>query len=220
MKQFLYTIVLGVFTIVATMGFNETRAGDNPMSKTDYSVVGIKAERGSESTAAYFDGKNAQIVIFVPGAVFDKESWYFLAERLQKMNIASLPLDGKTPDDVLAAIKFAKQKGFKKICLVGGSMGGAAILNALEKKSDASISKVITLAPAGGGPIKSQSIKKLFIVAKDDSLGLYPDVKKLYESSLDPKKFVEFDGSEHAQHLFKTSHKEELSKLIIDYIAH
>ena len=98
-------------------------------------------------------------------------------------------------------------------------MGGAAILDALARKTDSSINKVIALAPAGGELINSKKIKKLFIVAKDDGLGLYSDVKKLYENSSDPKKFVEFEGSEHAQHLFKGPHKEELSKLIVDFIA-
>ncbi|MEJ2649828.1 MAG: hypothetical protein P8016_15640 [Sedimentisphaerales bacterium] len=111
-----------------------------------------------------------------------------------------------------------KEKGFKKISLVGGSMGGAAILGALDKETNIRIDKVIALAPAGGNALKSKKIKKLFIVAKNDSLGLYSDVKTLYERSSDPKKFVEFEGSEHAQHLFKSSHKEELSRLIVDFI--
>lgn len=205
--------------MVAISGFEEAHAGDGSLSKPDHSIVEIKTEKGNGSSAAYFDGKNGQIVIFVPGAVYNKESWYFLAERIQKMNVASLSLDGKTPDVVLSAIKLMQEKGFKKIGLVGGSMGGAAILNALDRETDAAINKVIALAPAGGKSIKSQKIKKLFIVARQDRLGLYPVVKKLYESSSEPKKFVVFEGSDHAQQLFNSSHKKELSKLIIDFIA-
>ena len=61
-----------------------------------------------------------------------KESWYLLAEPLQRMNIASLALDGKSRQDVLAAVNLLKGKGFKNILLAGGSMGGAAVLDALE----------------------------------------------------------------------------------------
>ena len=219
MKMILSSTLLGVFAMTAISGFGQAQASDDSISKPDHSIVAIKTEKGSESSAAYFDGKNGQVVIFVPGAVFNKESWFFLAERLQKMNVASLSLDGKTPDIVLSAIDYLKDKGFKKISLVGGSMGGAAILNALDRKTDASINKVVALAPAGGKSINSQKINKLFIVARNDRLGLYPVVKKLYESSSEPKKFVVYEGTEHAQHLFDGSHREELSNLIIDFIA-
>lgn len=197
----------------------QAHAGDASMRNHDHIIVKIKTDKGDESAAAYFDGGNGQAVIFVPGAVYHKESWYFLAERLLKLKVASLSLDGKTPDVVLSAIRYLQEKGFKKISLVGGSMGGAAILNALDRETDASINKVITLAPAGGKPIKSQTIKKLFIVARHDRLGLYPVVKKLYENSSEPKKFVVYEGTEHAQQLFKSSHKVELTKLIVDFIA-
>lgn len=215
MKPFLYLLVVVMFVSIAVSGFDQARASD-----AHYDIVQIKTDNGNESSAAYFDGKNGQVVIFVPGAVFDKESWYFLAEGLQQKGVACLALDGKTPDIVLSAINYLKEKGFKKIGLVGGSMGGAAVLNALDQTTDATINKVIALAPAGGGPIKSQQINKLFIVAKEDPLGLFPTVKSLYESSSDPKKFVAIEGAEHAQHIFKSSHKEELSKLIVDFITH
>ena len=205
--------------MIATSSFEHAHSSDESISKTNYDIIEIKTENGNESSAAYFDGKSGQVVIFVPGAAFNKESWFFLAERLQQLNVASLSLEGKTIYDVLSSIKFLEEKGFKKISLVGGSMGGAAILDALDRKTDRRINKVIVLAPSGGKPITSEKIKKFFIVAKDDSLGIYADVKKLYEGSSDPKKIVEFEGSEHAQYLFKSSHKEELSRLIIDFIT-
>jgi pimeloyl-ACP methyl ester carboxylesterase len=220
MKAFSLSILLGVFAVIATSTVDRAHSAEEPMSKPNYEIIEMKTEIGIENSAAYFDGKSDQVAIFVPGAVFNKESWFFLAERLQQLNVASLSLDGKTLYDVLSAIKVLKDKGFKNITLVGGSMGGAAILDALKEKTDESINKVIVLAPSGGSPIKSGKIKKLFVVAKGDRLGMYPDVKKLYEGSSEPKKIVEFEGSEHAQHLFKSSNKDELSRLIIDFITH
>lgn len=219
MRKFSLSIFLGVFIMIAMSSFEHANSSDKSISRTNYDTVKIKTEDGNQNLASYFDGKSGQAAIFVPGAVFNKESWFHLADRLQNLNIASLSLDGKKLDDVLSSIKAMKDKGFKEISLVGGSMGGAAILEALDRKTDECINKVILLAPSGGKPITSKKIKKFFIVAKDDRLGLYTDVKNLYEGSSDPKKIVEFEGSEHAQHLFKSSHKEELSKLIIDFIA-
>jgi pimeloyl-ACP methyl ester carboxylesterase len=219
MKTLSLSILLGVFAMIGTSNFEPALSADAPVSKPNYEIIKIKTETGIESSAAYFDAKSSQAVVFVPGAVFNKESWFFLAERFQLLNVASLSLDGKTLYDVLSSIKFLKGKGFIKITLVGGSMGGAAILHALDEKTDESIKKIIVLAPAGGSPIKSEKIKKLFVVAKGDRLGIYPDVKRLYKGSSDPKKIVEFEGSEHAQHLFKSSHKDELSRLIIAFIT-
>ena len=211
--------LLGVFAMIVTPSFVHAHSSDESVIETKYDTIIIRTENGNHSSAAYFDGKSDQAVIFVPGAVFSKESWFHLAERLQNSNIASLSLDGKTLYDVLSSVKVMKEKGFKEISLVGGSMGGAAILDALDRRTDVCINKVIVLAPSGGRPITSKEIKKLFIVSKDDRLGVYNDVKELYEGSSDPKKIVQFEGSEHAQHLFKGPHKEVLSRLIIDFIA-
>jgi pimeloyl-ACP methyl ester carboxylesterase len=179
-------------------------------------IIKITSGAGIQSEAAYFAGAPDKAVIFVPGAVFDKESWSFLAERLQGLNVASLALDGKTPDAVGASIAVLKQKGFKRILLVGGSMGGAAILDALKTDSDESIAGLILLAPAGGRPVTSAQIDKLFIVAKGD--GLYAFAKDVYARSSDPKTFAEIEGSAHAQHLFNTAHREELIGLIVDFV--
>jgi len=216
MKKF--TLSLGLFFIIATSNFTQVHAADKPMRHSNFEIIKIKTEMGGESSSAYFDGKSDKVVIFVPGAIFNKESWFFLAERLQQLNVASLSLDGKRKEDVLSAVKFLKDKGFAKIILLGASMGGGAVLHALEAKTDDRIDKVIVLAPSGGNPIKSKNINKLFVIAKADRLGIYPKVKKTYTSSADPKKMVEYEGSEHAQHLFNGPHKDELSGLIIDFI--
>jgi len=216
MKRF--ALPLGLFFIISTSNFKQVHAADKPMEHSNFEIIKIKTEMGFESSSAYFDGKSDKVVVFVPGAIFNKESWFFLAERLQQSNVASLSLDGKRKEDVLAAVQFLKDKGFAKVILLGASMGGGAVLHALEEKTDDSIDKVIVLAPAGGNPIKSKKINKLFVIAKADRLGIYPKVKQIYTHSADPKKMVEYEGSEHAQHLFKGPHKGELSGLIIDFI--
>jgi hypothetical protein len=184
-----------------------------------YVIINVTSEEGAVNHAAYFRGSMEKAVIFVPGAVFNKESWYCLAKPLQQLHISSLALDGKSKQAVLAAIDLLKHKGFKHLILVGGSMGGSAILDALDIRTDESISKIILLAPSGGSPVKSEQINKMFIVSKEDRLGVYPHVRALYLQSSEPKKIVEFDGSEHAQHLFKTAQKESLIKWIIDFVV-
>jgi esterase/lipase len=181
----------------------------------------IKTKYGDESDAAFFYRKSKQAVVFVPGFYYSKEDWYFLAERFQQLEIASLSLNGKSALDVLGAIDFLKKKGFEKIASVGGSMGEAAVLSALELEEtiDESVDKAVVLAPYGGNSIKSKKIKKLFIVAKEDDRGCYPRVYTLYKDSSEPKVIKEYEGSEHAQALFSGEHREDLIKSIIAFIT-
>jgi len=216
MKKMTLSVVL--FFIITAANFTPAQAAERLMEQPNFEIITIKTVTGLESSSAFFAGKSDKAVIFVPGAIFNKESWFFLAERLQQLNVSSLSLDGKRKEGVLAAIEILKGKGFTKLILVGASMGGGAVLHALEEKIDDRINKVIVLAPSGGKPIKSKKINKLFVIAKADRLGIYPNVKNIYTQSAEPKRMVEYDGSEHAQHLFKSSHKNALAELLIGFI--
>ena len=46
--------------------------------------VTFTTEDGARIEAAFFDGGQGRAVVFAHGAVFDRESWYPLAERLKK----------------------------------------------------------------------------------------------------------------------------------------
>ncbi len=219
MKQLSLLLLVGVFAMIGTSVSSQASSPKESVMKSNHENITIMTAMGRDNSATFFATDGDRAVIFVPGRIFGKESWFFLAERFQQLHVASLSLDGKTKDDVFASIKTMKDKGFTKITLVGGSMGGAAVLDALEENADESITKVIVLAPFGGAPVKDDTIKKLFVVAKEDSLGIYPSVKKTYTDSSDPKDIVELEGSEHAQHLFKGTHKEKLSQIIVDFIT-
>ena len=193
-----------------------------------FELITYTTEDGGIIEASFFKGDQDLVVIFAHGAIFNKESWYFLAQRLQKENMSSLSLDfrgygnskkgstSKRSLDILGAVDYLKGKGFKKIAIVGGSMGGAAVLNALDIKMDAVIRKVVLLAPAGGNRIASNSIKKLIVVSKND--GLFTRVNKIYNESSQPKKLKVYPGSIHAQHMFKAEYSNELIDLIIDFL--
>lgn len=181
-----------------------------------YSTLSISVGDDEKSEASFFDASSKKATIFVPGKIFHKESWHFLAKKLQDHQVASLCLDGKYPAYVTKAISILKEKGFTQINIIGGSMGAAAVLNAL-KNVDSSVKKVIVIAPFGGKPILNKSISKLFIVGKDDGIGF--DTYDIFKKSNEKKQLKEFDSPAHAQHLFHTKHKEDLTKLIIRFIS-
>lgn len=202
-------------------------ANNMVLAQDKFELVNFDTEDDGKIEAAYFIAKKNKIVIFAHGAIFNKESWYFLAEEFQEKGVSVLSIDfggygnsvtGHTKKklyDVLGAIAYAKEQGFKEINVVGASMGGAAVLSALSYKQTP-ISKVVLLAPAGGNPIESNTIDKFLIVSKKE--GLYQRVKKIYAESKEPKRMKEFPGNAHAQHMFKTIHAEELKTLIMDFI--
>ncbi len=168
------------------------------------------------SDAAYFPADNQQAVVFVPGFIFNKESWFNLAKTLQKKGVASLSISGKSILNVKAGILFLRNKGFKEICLVGGSSGAAAILNTLSSKTE-DVTKVVTLSPVRGTPLSDKNIKKLFIVSKDEKS--FQTVQKFYDESTEPKSIKVFEGKEHAQFLFFSPYKDEITQLIVNFIV-
>jgi len=220
-NKYLYPIFLSLILMVINI--------HSIMATTyDYELITYTTEDGGVIEASFFQGNQDLVVIFAHGAIFNKESWYFMAERLQKEGISSLSLDfrgygnskkgatDKRSFDILGAVDYLKEKGFNKISIVGGSMGAAAVLNALDTKTDTVIDRVVLLSPAGGAGVTNESVKKMFIVSKDERL--FPRVNKIYNESNQPKELKVYPGSSHAQHMFKADYSSELTNLIISFL--
>lgn len=194
-----------------------------------FEIVSFATKDGGEIEAALFEAQGETAAVFAHGAVFNKESWYPQAEQLREAGVTAISIDfrgygnskaGSSSakyHDVLGAVAYLEQKGFEKIALVGGSMGGAAVLAALAKTDSKAIVKAVLLAPAGGDDITSTTISKLFIVSEGDRLAA--TVKRLHEGSAEPKQLHVYTGDAHAQHLFKTEHAEDLTDRIVKFVA-
>ena len=192
-----------------------------------YILVSFGTEDGGKIEASLFSASNSKAVVFAHGAIFDKESWYFLAEAFQRKGVSALPIDfrgygnstsGSTTKkmyDVLGAISYLNKQGYTEINIIGASMGGAAVLSALSN-NPIPIHKVVLLAPAGGPPINSAVGDKLFIVSENERM--FSGVMAIYNASAEPKQIKIYSGNTHAQHLFKTDVRDELSERIINFI--
>lgn len=191
--------------------------GQAQEGKPSFEAVNLVTSEGTKLQAAYFKGNGRQATIFVPGMIYGKESWFALAKPLRQAGVSSLCLDGRSRSAVLSAIRFLAEKGYSKIALVGGSMGGTAVMEAVEPKADERVNKLIVLAPYGGQPVRNSAFDKLFLYAKEDGFGTSA-IKANFQDSSEPKKMVEYEGSDHAQALLLGKHKEAASKLIVDFI--
>ena len=193
-----------------------------------YKTIQYPTTDGGTIEADLFSAKKDKAVIFAHGAIFNKESWRFLALKLQKEGITGLAINfrgygnskkGNTNKlylDVLGAINYLKNKGYKSIAILGGSMGGAAVVRALNTEYNSIITKVVLMAPAGGKALVYKSLNKLFIVSEKE--GLYKRVTSLYKKSAKPKRLSVYKGSYHAQHMFKAKYAMSLVKEIITFI--
>lgn len=201
--------------------------GSSTAVANSYELVRFDTQDGGRIEAAWFDAAARKAVIFSHGAVFNKESWYFLAQAFQKRGVAALAIDfrgygnskaGSSPQlkyDILGAVAWLVKQGFDDIGIVGGSMGGAAVLAALAEES-VTISKVVLLAPAGGPALLSTSTDKLFVVSRNE--GLYDRVTAIFEASAEPKAIKVYAGEAHAQHLFNTDVRDDLIDRITGFI--
>lgn len=195
----------------------------------DQHTVHFGTADGGAIEGTLFPGGKTLAVVLAHGAVFDKESWYPQARRLQQDGVTALAFDfrgygasrgpqdgGHLYQDVLGATAFLEREGYTHIALVGGSMGGAAVLNALAHRDDAHIVRALLLAPAGGEPIASPRIDKLFVVSAGD--GLRSTVQSLYDRSAEPKKLEILPGSAHAQHIFAGPEANPLTDLVLRFL--
>ena len=195
---------------------------------SDFQTITFKTTDDGLIQGSLFEADKKLCVVFAHGMVFNKESWYPVAEHFRKAGISSLSIDfrgygnsraGTTKDllyDIPGATDFLTKNNFEDIALAGGSMGAAAITRALAHFPDLPVSKIILLAPAGGDPVKSTHIQKLFVVSAED--GFHSTVESLYASSNEPKTLKIYPGSSHAQHMFKTDFKNDLLQLMVHFL--
>jgi len=198
-----------------------------PQNK-NYITIQYTTSDGGIIEADLFPTGKDKAVIFAHGAIFNKESLHFLALKLQKQGITGLSINfrgygkskrGNTANralDILGAVSYLKSKGYKSVVIVGGSMGGAAVVRALNTSYNKIVTKVVLMAPAGGKALTYKSLDKLFIVSANE--GLHNRVKKLYNNSAEPKKLSVYKGSYHAQHMFKAKYAPSLIKEIMTFI--
>lgn len=161
-------VVLAVPAIGCDDG-GSARATPTPGSDATASVERISTEDGLTLDARLFAASSPdRLVILLHMYPADQRAWWQLAEQLQERGIAALTLDfrgygasegGKDPPkidrDVRAAVTFARSEGYRRIVLLGASMGGTAALAAADGLS---VDSIVTMsAPSEFRGLDAQS---------------------------------------------------------------
>jgi pimeloyl-ACP methyl ester carboxylesterase len=190
-----------------------------PAQKT----VSFATEDGGQICADLY-GRGTDVVVLAHGGQFNKESWQRQASLLASKGLQVLAIDfrgfgcSKGPGqqdfftapfdrDILAAVRYLKQRGAKKVSEVGGSFGGGAAGDASIKSVSGEIDRIVFLGAAPNLPADGLKSRSLFIVAREDREGTslrLPGIRAQYEKAPQPKQLIVLDGSAHAQFLFRS----------------
>ena len=189
-------------------------------------------------------GKGDRGVVLAHWARFNKESWEKQARALAEAGFRVLALDFRgygqsrgpgQPDplsaplhfDVLAAVRYLRNKGAKTVSVVGGSMGGGAAADASILAEPGEMDRLVLLGAEAGtgrvGPPEKLKGRKLFIVSRDDTRGdgvvRLIKIREQYEKVPEPKELVILDGSAHAQFIFETDQADRLLREILRFLS-
>lgn len=191
--------------------------------------VTFNTRDGGVIHADYYPAKS-QTLILGHGAIFNKESWRDLAQRLVAQNIGVLAIDfrgygqskgGHRPmdrfEDILAAITYLQQQGVQHISVLGASMGGGIAGAAATQAKPGQISRLILLSPTPiSNPEQMQADKILYVASSKE--GGVAAIEAQYKHAPEPKQLKLLNGNAHAQHIFKTAQKNTLTDIIIQFL--
>lgn len=203
-------------------------------------TINFPTEDGGRVYADLY-GRGSRGIVLAHGGRFTKESWKKQAEVLAEAGFRVLAIDfrgrgqsragakSKPPDegfryDVLAAVRYLREKGAKTVSVIGASFGGGAAAEASVEAKQGEIDRLILLAHSPIEKPEQMKGRKLFILTRDDFSGdnripRLPKIRDQYERAPGPKEMVILEGSAHAQFIFETEQGERLMREILRFLS-
>ena len=174
-------------------------------------------------------GEGPHAVLLGHGAVFNKESWDHLAKRLAAEGHQALAIDfrgygksragrarGGLHEDIIGGIRYLREQGAARVSVIGASMGGGAVGDAVTQLDPGEIDALVLLAAVPTRSPERLQGRKLFSVSEGD--GSRSSVEQQFHAAREPKTLTTLPGSAHAQHIFRTAVGEELTEIILAWI--
>jgi len=178
-------------------------------------------------------GSGSTAVVFSHMSDGDRSEWRDLPEKMARIGYMALAYDfrgrGKSegsfsppsaPQDVLAAVAFARREGAATIVLAGASMGAMASAKAAAVGKPAALVFLAGTTSWRGLTVSREelqsSIPRLFISSEQDNY--INGTLELYEWAAQPKEKYIYSGGAHGTELFD-SHGDDLTRRTIDFIV-
>jgi dienelactone hydrolase len=177
-------------------------------------------------------------VVLAHGGRFNKESWEKQAQELAKAGFRILAIDfrgygdSRGPGqgdiftaplhlDVLAAVHYLRDRGAKSVSAIGGSLGGGAAANAAIAEPG-QIDRLVLLGATPDGPPEKLTVRKLYIMTRDDTSGdgpRLPGLRAHFDKAPEPKELIILEGAAHAQFIFGTEQGERVMREILRFLS-
>ena len=161
-----------------------------------------------------------------------QKSWHTFANLAAQQGLSALPFDfrddfgGPLDRDVIAAIRFLRTRGYRRIACIGASMGGTSCLVAALSEELVGIGIIGSAWTTGGGvaierdELTGLTMPKLFVTTDNDRFtGIPATVKSIYEASPEPKQFQEYPGTAHGTEIFGTQYRDEFRALLLEFLG-
>ncbi|HET9304706.1 MAG TPA: dienelactone hydrolase family protein [Candidatus Sulfotelmatobacter sp.] len=151
------------------------------------------------------------------------ECWHSTSAATENPKVQgdSDPMDAPLYHDVLAAVRYLRKTGAKRVSVVGASMGGWAAGDASIASQPGEIDRLVFLGAAPSGPADKLKSPALFIVARDDASEdgpRLPGRREQYANAPEPKELIILEGSAHAQFLFQTDQADRVMREILRFL--
>jgi pimeloyl-ACP methyl ester carboxylesterase len=192
--------------------------------------VSIPTADGGLVRADLYDGSGSAAVVLAHGKAFDKASWRSFADFLTASGYDVLALDfrgygGSRPgketaalhEDVLAAVRWLRERGAPAVAVVGSSMGGGAAARAAVECSAGEIDRLVLISPAPIAEPERLRLRKLYLASAEEPF--LDEVERQFERAPEPKRLMLLDGSAHGQHLFGTDQSGRLMTAVLDFLG-
>lgn len=166
-----------------------------------------------ERQALFHKAPGSTGVVFVHQSGNDAASWADIAIQLQEAGVASISLESVSVEDVKSGIDFLRQRGKRRIVLIGASLGGAAAQGAALHKGEVLADLVILLGTAHGDMSDAVGVDKLFIVTERDFFRAR--THSSFKQASEPKELAIYPGSAHGQDMFNEDFSDDLIKRIL-----
>jgi len=182
-------------------------------------------------------GSGETAVVFAHMYPNDQQAWWPFAGEVAGRGYAALTFDfrgygetGGTKDiahidrDLAAAVRYLREEGYKRVILVGASMGGTAALKvAARDEFKGLVAGVVAVsAPqafqelVARDDVANIKVPMLFVASQNDGVA-FESLEAFYDSATGPKQQQVYSGNVHGTGLLQSEHAAEFKALLFDF---
>lgn len=223
-----------LLTVLAVACANKAVAPEDqftPQAGTENAY--IVTEDGVVLNGRLFGAANDSVVILTHMRPNDQTAWFDFAQVLEHEGYAALTFNfrgygdsqgnkdtSKLDDDLKGVLRYMRDRGMKRIYLVGASMGATTSLVVAAQEN---VQAVVAISPPARfedqdalAAVPNVAEPKLLIASEEDKAALEFD--DLVAAAARPKEIETYTGNAHGTDLFMSEHAAALQDRILSFL--